>query len=84
MKWEQVRKTYPNQWIVFDILNEYEEDNHVIVTELAIIDTFDDLNQAYKYYCKLHKEDKNRKITLGDTKKDELVYKIERVGLLRW
>ena len=58
MKWEEARKTYPSKWIVYDSLNQYEENNKLIVTELAIIEVFDNLNDAYKYYRKLHKEDK--------------------------
>ena len=26
MKWNEVRKTYPNKWIVFDSLNQYSEE----------------------------------------------------------
>ena len=55
MRWSEVRKTYPNKWIVFDSLNQHEEDNKLIVSNLAIVEVFDNINDAYKFYCKLHK-----------------------------
>lgn len=83
MKWNEVRKTYPNKWIVFDSLNQYEENNKLIITNLAIVEVFDDINEAYKFYCKLHKEDKKRELNIGDTRKEQLSYEIERIGLAR-
>lgn len=43
MKWEEVRKVYPNKWVVFESLKQHEEDNKVIVEDVAIIEVFDDL-----------------------------------------
>ena len=83
MKWQKIRSDYPNKWIVYDILEESEKNNYIIVTDIAILEIFDTLDEAYKYYIKLHKKDKTRKVTIGDTRKEELIYKIERVGLLR-
>ena len=83
MKWQKIRTDYPNKWIIYDILEESEKNNYIIVTDIAILEIFDTLDEAYKYYIKLHKKDKTRKVTIGDTRKEELVYKIERVGLLR-
>ncbi|MBW6411019.1 hypothetical protein [Clostridium weizhouense] len=83
MLWDEARKTYPNKWIVYDSLNQFEQNNKLIVTDLAIIEVFDNLDAAYKYYCKLHKEDKTRNLNIADSKQKELSYEIERIGLLR-
>jgi hypothetical protein len=83
MLWNEVRKTYQNKWVVFDGLKQYEEDNKLIVEELAIVEVFSDLNTAYKYYCELHKQDKSRKLNIGHTRKENLEFKIERIGLMR-
>lgn len=84
MKWEKIRNAYPNQFVVYNILNEYQKDNSIIVTDISVIDVFNTLNEAYKYYCKLHKENKNRKVTIGDTRNLELIYNVERIGISRW
>lgn len=69
MLWSEVRKAYADRWIVFESLKQHEEENKLIVEDLAIVGVFSDLNIAYKYYCKLHKQDKSRKLNIGDTRK---------------
>ena len=81
MKWEEVRNAYHNKFFVYNIINEYQKDNLVHVTDLALIEVFDTLNEAYKYYKENHKGNNN--ITIGDTRKENLEYKIERISLLR-
>ena len=83
MLWNEVRKTYPNKWIVFDSLKQHEEDNKLIVEDLAIIEVFDDINDAFKFYRTLHRENKSRELSLGDTRKENLEYEIKRIGLMR-
>lgn len=77
MKWEEARKTYPNQWIVFDILNEHEEDNKLIIEDVAIIEVFEDINDAWQYYRTLHRKDKTRELSFDCTKKEKLEYEIK-------
>jgi hypothetical protein len=83
MLWSEVRKTYAGRWIVFESLKQHEEENKLVVEDLAIVEVFSDLNIAYKYYCNLHKQDKSRKLNIGDTRKESLEFKIERIGLMR-
>lgn len=83
MKWEEARKTYPNKWIVFDSLKQHEEDDKLIVEDVAIVEVFDDINDAWKYYRMLHRENKKRELSIGDTRKENLEYEIKRIGLIR-
>lgn len=82
MKWNEVRKAYPDKWIVFDSLKQHEENNVLYIEEVALIEVFDDLDEAWKYYHKIHKEDKTRNLNIGDTKKEDLSYKIKRFGMV--
>ena len=77
MLWNEVRKTYPNKWIVFDSLKQHEENNKLI------IEVFDDINDAFKCYRMLHRKDKMRELSFGNTKEELLVYENERIGLIR-
>ena len=77
MLWNEVRKAYPNKWIVFDSLKQHEENNKLIIEDIAIIEVFDDINKAYKYYCGLHKKDKTRLLNIGSTKDTKLKYEIK-------
>lgn len=83
MLWNEVRKTYPDRWVVFDSLKQHEEDNILYIEDIAVIEVFSDLNIAYKYYCNLHKQDKSRNLNIGDTRKEQLAFKVERIGLRR-
>lgn len=83
MLWNEVRNTYPNRWIVFDSLKQHEEDNKLIIEDIAIIEIFDDINDAFKCYRILHKQDKTRKLNIASTKEPELQYEIKRIGLMR-
>lgn len=83
MLWNEVRKAYPNKWIVFDSLKQHEEDNKLIIEDIAIIEVFDDINKAYKYYCELHKQNKTRQLNISSTKETELQYKIKRIGIIK-
>ena len=83
MLWNEVRNTYPNKWIVFDSLKQHEENNNLIIEDIAIIEVFDNINDAFKCYRNLHKQDKSRQLSFGCTKETSLVYENERIGLIR-
>ncbi|WP_294379042.1 hypothetical protein [uncultured Clostridium sp.] len=83
MKWSEARKTYPNKWIVFDSLKQHEEDNKLLIEDIAVIEVFDDINDAFKYYRMLHRQDKSRQLGFDDTRKDKLEYETERIGIIR-
>ncbi|WP_047983765.1 hypothetical protein [Ornithinibacillus californiensis] len=42
MKWEEVRRLFPNQYLKLRILDSYQEDGRRIVTEVALINTISD------------------------------------------
>jgi hypothetical protein len=52
MKWEEVRKLYPNQYLKLNILDFYMEDDKKIVTDVAVIDRIEDSKQATKELLK--------------------------------
>lgn len=37
MKWDEVQKIYPNQFVKFEILHAEEIDDHQIINEVAVI-----------------------------------------------
>ncbi|MBB6447163.1 hypothetical protein [Bacillus benzoevorans] len=48
MKWEEVRKLYPDQYVKLTILDFYMEDNKKIVTDVALINVIEDSKLATK------------------------------------
>jgi predicted MarR family transcription regulator len=52
MKWEEVRKLYPDQYVKLNILDFYLEDNKKIVTDVALINVIEDSKLATKELLK--------------------------------
>lgn len=46
MRWEEVRKIYPNQYVLVKILNSYTVDNKEIIDDVAIIRGITDPKEA--------------------------------------
>ncbi len=56
--------------------------NSLIIEDVAIIEVFDDINDAFRCYLTLHRKDKTRELSFGNTKDELLVYENERIGLI--
>lgn len=52
MKWEEVRKLYPDQYVKLTILDFYLEDEKKIVTDVALINVIGDSKLATKELLK--------------------------------
>lgn len=48
MKWEEVRKLYPNEYVKLNILDFHIEDNKKIVTDVALINVIESPKMATK------------------------------------
>ncbi|GAA4065197.1 hypothetical protein [Amphibacillus indicireducens] len=48
MKWEEVRRLYPDQYVKLNILNFHMKNNKKIVTDVALIDIIKDSKTATK------------------------------------
>lgn len=52
MKWEEVRKLYPDQYVKLTILEFYVEEDQKIVTDVALIDVIGNSELATKELLK--------------------------------
>ena len=52
MKWEEVRKLYPDQYVKLNILDFHLEDDRKIVTDVALINVIEDSKLATKELLK--------------------------------
>ena len=46
MKWNEVRKIYPNQWVKLLILNSHEDENKEYIDEMEVIKNFTSDDEA--------------------------------------
>ncbi|WP_047985878.1 hypothetical protein [Ornithinibacillus californiensis] len=84
MKWEQVRKQYPEQWVLVEAISAYSENSTRYVEELSIISNFSDSTIAWKEYKKLHLAEPSREYYIFHTDHETLDIKEEKfIGVRR-
>lgn len=79
MKWEEVRKQYPNQFVKFEIVESHVIENKEYVDEVAVISAISDDKAAMKEFI-------NRKEGqfVYSTKNQEVVIElVKHVGIRR-
>ncbi|MDI4646930.1 hypothetical protein [Cohnella hashimotonis] len=79
MKWNEVQSIYPDQFVKFEILHSYEQDNNEIIDEIALIGPVKD-DDATKELL----NSKNRTLVYH-TSKDQIIVKIRKnIGLRKY
>jgi hypothetical protein len=72
MKWKGLREKYPDSWVLFEAVQAHSNEGKRIVDDLAVLDTFNDSDDAIRAYRDLHKKDPGRELYVAHTKKQEL------------
>jgi len=79
MKWQEVQRIYPDQFVKFEILNSFEQDNKEIVDDIALIGPVKDEDATRELL------DSKNKILVYHTSKDRIELIIRRyIGLRRY
>lgn len=73
MKWEDVKKTYNNQWVIIEAVNAHSEGEQRIIEDLSIVEVFgDDSLKAMHKYKEIHRNNKQRELYVVHTSRKEL------------
>jgi hypothetical protein len=72
MKWNEVRRQFPNRCVLVESLNAKTRENERIIEEMSVIDDFDNGNAAWKVYKNLHAEDQTRELYIFHTNNEEI------------
>jgi hypothetical protein len=56
MKWNEIRKNYPECWVLIEALKAHSKKGIRYIDEISVIDTFKDSPLAMKEYDHLHRE----------------------------
>jgi hypothetical protein len=72
MKWSEIRKRYPKQWLLLEALEAHSENGHRIMDKIAVLNTFLDSNAAFQEYRQLHREKPEREMFVAHTDKEIL------------
>lgn len=73
MNWMEIRKAYPDQWLVIEALEAHTtSDNQRALDKLAVIDMCADGKQAMHRYRRLHQTYPQREFYFVHTSREEL------------
>ena len=72
MTWQEVRRSYPHQWLLIEAIRARSEGNKRILDQISVINFFPDSVNAMKSYSKLHREDRERELYVFHTDREEL------------
>jgi hypothetical protein len=73
MIWQEIRVTYPDQWLIIEALEAHTTvDNQRMLDRLAVTETCTDGNSAMQRYRALHNEYPQREFYFVHTSREEL------------
>ena len=79
MRWEEIRKAYPDQWLIIEALEAYTTPDHQRhPNRLAVIDQCTDGNAALSSYRKLHLEYPQREFYFIHTSRTDLDIRVQQ------
>ena len=67
MQWPEIRRHYPQQWLLIEAIKAHSEDDKRILDEIPVIGTYPDSVEAMKDYAQLHKQAPERELYVFHT-----------------
>ena len=79
MKWNEVRKQFPDKWLLFAAIESHvTKDEHRIVNELAPIHAYIDFYKAWDHYSALHTKEPAQRLYVYHTNNNKINIKIQQ------
>jgi hypothetical protein len=72
MQWSDIRRHYPDQWLLLEALTAHSEGNHRVLEQLAIVAAFSDSQSALAGYAQLHRDAPTRELYVFHTSRERL------------
>lgn len=72
MTWEEIRRHFPQQWLLVEALEAHSAPGKRIVTQLAVVSVFPNSVMAMKAYAKLHHDTPQRELYVFHTDREQL------------
>ncbi|NQZ11526.1 MAG: hypothetical protein HRT35_30615 [Algicola sp.] len=80
MLWSEVRKSYPNMWVVIEAMKSHKEGNEKTIEEVAVVNSFKESGDAYHNYQQVHQKEPHRNYLFASTKNEELKVQVQHWG----
>lgn len=72
MRWANVRKTYPNQWLVIEAVKAHSVKTKRVLDKISVLESCNDGVKAMQGYRKLHKQYPEREFYFVHTSRQRL------------
>ncbi len=76
MKWQEIRKHYPQQWLLVEAIKAHSEanesDTYRVLEQLAVVNSFPDSVTAMENYAQLRREAPERELYVFHTSREAL------------
>ncbi len=72
MRWSDVRKAYPNRWLVIEALEAHSDTNQRFLDRIAVIEVCSDGTSAMTCYDQLHRRHPHREFYFVHTDRETL------------
>ena len=73
MQWSEIRKAYPNQWLVVEALKAHTtSDNRRLLDKIAVVEHCNDGSAAMDSYRRIHQQYPTREFYFVHTSREEL------------
>jgi len=83
MRWSDIRKAYPDQWLIIEALQAHTENNRRMLDNIAVTETCKDGASAMRSYRRLHRQYPSREFYFVHTNRQELQIKERRWAGIR-
>ncbi len=72
MRWMNIRKTYPNQWLVIEAVKAHSGKTKRLLDKIAVMETCTDGTNAMQKYRRLHQQYPEREFYFVHTSRKQL------------
>lgn len=72
MQWQEIRKYYPQKWLLLEALEAHSEHEKRILDQLAVLGTYSDSTTALKAYAQVHRETPSKEFYVFHTSRENL------------
>ena len=67
MRWDEVRTSFPTQWVVAEALKAHSEEHRRVVEELSILAAFPRSADAMRRQLEIHRAEPSREVLIAFT-----------------
>jgi len=73
MRWTEIRKKYPEKWLLIEALKARTKADKRVLNQLIVVGSFKNSNAALQKYSKLHRETPERELYVFHTSRARLI-----------